>query len=213
MKLLMKMDMISKTLALVFAGTALVLGVGCEVPHTGGAQVIDVGPGTHIADVLPPDRSKFRSGDRISIVLSDFPGGPVRYPLKVSDDGRIVLHLNQAFVATGKTPTQLQTEIFERYVTRLYPRMTVQVQAEDLFFYVQGRVEADGRYPYSSGMTVVKAVATAGGFDPFAKRTAVLVTRQNGKKYRVNCEKAKTDSRYDLQIFPGDEIAVPRRLY
>ncbi len=204
----MKTAPISKLLALVFACSALMFVSGCD---TGGGGE-DVVPGTD-TDQLPPDRSWFRSGERISIILSDFPGGPVKYPLKVADDGNVVLHLNQVFNANGKTPTELQKEIHERFVPDYYPRMTVQVLAEELYFYVRGRVENDGRYPYSSGMTVLKAVTTAGGFDPFAKQIDVQVTRLNGKKFRVNCDKAKDDSRYDLQIFPGDVVFVPRRLY
>jgi protein involved in polysaccharide export with SLBB domain len=204
----MKTAAISKLLALVFVASALMFVTGCGTGDSGQP----VGPGID-NEQLPADRSRFRSGDRVSIVLSDFPGGPVKYPLKVSDDGDVVLHLNQTFSALGKTPTQLQGEILQRFVPNYYPRMTVQVLAEELFFYVRGRVEGDGRYPYSSGMTVLKAVATAGGFDPFAKKNEVQVTRLNGKKFRVNCDKARDDSRYDLQIFPGDVIFVPRRLY
>ena len=144
--------------------------------------------------------------------MSDFPSGPSKFSQNVSDDGQIVLHLNQTFSVLGKGPADLQSEIHSRYVPEYYPRMTVMVRAEEQYFYVRGRVENDGRYPYSPGMTVLKAIATARGFDPFAKTWAVLVTRLNGKTIRVDCDKAKNDARYDLPVYPGDIIFVERRI-
>lgn len=206
------MQQSGKLLLLILPLCGLLAGTGCDTTR-GARDVIIVGPDSPPEIFQPPSRSVFNTGDRMSIVLSDFPSGPVKYPLKIADDGNIVLHLNQVFRAAGKTPTLLQTEIHERYVPSYYPRMTVQVAAEEQFFFVQGHVNNPNRFPYSSGMTVMKAISTSSGFDPFAKKWAVIVTRQNGQKFQVNCERAKTDARYDLPIFPGDRINVPRRIY
>lgn len=161
----------------------------------------------------PVDYDRFRVGQSISVVLSDYPSGPAKYDQKVAENGEIVLHLNQKFSAVGKTPTQLQTEIRDRFVPQYYPRMTVLVTQEGQFIFVQGYVERDGRYPFSSDMTVMKAISTAGGFNPFARKTKVEVTRLNGQTFIVDCEKAKKDARYDLPIYPGDRVNVPRRHY
>lgn len=179
---------------------------GCESPNGGEIYRPD-----EVSHREAPGRSEFRAGDEITVVLSDYQGGPAKFSQKVADDGQIVLHLNQSFSALGKKPEDLQREIHSRYVPDYYPRITVLVRAEEQYFYVRGRVENDGRYPYSPGMTVLKAIATARGFDPFAKTSDVQVTRLNGKTIRVDCEKAKDDSRYDLPIYPGDIVFVPRR--
>lgn len=186
----------------------LVLLTACPGTRTNGP---DMGPKTPI----PPSEnySRFRLGQSISVLLSDYPSGPAKYDQKVAENGEFVLHLNQKFSAIGKTPTELQTEIRDRYVPQYYPRMTVLVTQEGQFIFVQGYVERDGRYPYSSGLTVMKAVATAGGFNPFARKTKVEVTRLNGETFVVDCEKAKRDARYDQPIYPGDRINVPRRHY
>lgn len=204
------MQQTGKLFFLILPFCGLLLGAGCV--GTGDDRgIIDVGPNSEDKIRKPPSANVFNARDKISVVLSDFPNGPVRYPLTVADDGNIVLHLNQVFQVEGKTPTALQTEIHGRYVPNYYPRMTVQVAPEEQFFFVQGYVNSPNRFPYSSGMTVMKSISTAGGFDPFAKKWSVIVTRQNGMKFRVNCEKAKTDARYDLSIYPGDRINVPRR--
>jgi protein involved in polysaccharide export with SLBB domain len=183
------------------------LGVGC-VTGGGGGEQFDPSKQDHIEAA---GRSDFRAGDEVTVVLSDYPGGPAKFSQKVSDDGQIVLHLNQSFSALRKKPEDLQREIHQRYVPDYYPRMTVLVRAEEQYIYVRGYVEQDGRFPYSPGMTVLKAIATARGFNPFAKTREVQVTRLNGKTIKVDCEKAKDDARYDLPVYPGDIIYVPRR--
>ena len=197
-----------KFLLTLFAGLLVSLGgVGCQTG--GGGEEFDPSKRDHIEAA---GRSDFRAGDEVKVILSDYPGGPSQFTQKVSDDGQIVLHLNQSFTALGKRPTDLQVEIHRRYVPDYYPRMTVMVRAEEQYIYVRGYVEQDGRFPYSPGMSVLKAIATARGFDPFADKRKVQVTRLNGKTIRVDCEKAKDDARYDLPVYPGDIVFVPRRI-
>ena len=130
----MSYTVITRVMSLVLACSALLLGLGCggtppgpPPPQTG--QQFDA-----------RDHRIFSPGDQITIVLSDFPSGPVKYPLKVTDAGTLVLHLNQTFDVSGKTPIQVQDEIHRRYVPDYYPRMTVQVNAEGLFFFVRGHL-------------------------------------------------------------------------
>lgn len=202
------MAKVKEILLAAFVCAALVLGVtGCQAP--GGGEVYRPDDATHRESA---GRSDFRAGDEITVILSDYPSGPTQFSQKVSDDGQIVLHLNQSFSALGKRPGDLQREIHQRYVPDYYPRMTVLVRAEEQYFYVRGYVENDGRFPHTPGMTVLKAIATARGFNPFAKTREVQVTRLNGKTLKVDCERAKDDPRYDVPIYPGDIIYVPRRV-
>ncbi len=197
-----------RKVACIMALMPLLVVTGCVTDDTRGTHIDD-----RTRDTPPPDYDRFRAGQSISVLLSDYPSGPAKYDQKVAENGEIVLHLNQKFTAVGKTPTQLQTEIRDRYVPQYYPRMTVLVTQEGQFIFVQGYVERDGRYPYSSDMTVMKAISTAGGFNPFARKTKVEVTRLNGQTVIVDCEKAKKNARFDLPIYPGDRINVPRRHY
>jgi protein involved in polysaccharide export with SLBB domain len=60
-------------------------------------------------------------------------------------------------------------------------------------------------------MTVTRAIATAGGFSPFANRKKVLLTRVDGKKFTINCRRAVLHPEDDLPVYPGDVIYIPRR--
>ncbi|MBI5774352.1 MAG: SLBB domain-containing protein [Verrucomicrobia bacterium] len=151
-----------------------------------------------------------RAGERLLVILTDIPMGPLNYDQNISEDGYITLHLDKRFLAAGKTRSQLQKEITDAYKPNFYVRITVTVKQEERFFYVSGQVRAPNRYMYSGEMTVLKAIATSGGFGQFPRRTQVQVTRaKDGRVEIVDCKKAEKSTKLDLPIYPGDKVYVP----
>jgi len=153
-------------------------------------------------------------GELLVITFSDLPTEQQipDFTERVNDEGTIKLILNQKFTAAGKTRSELEKEIRERYVPRYYVRMTVTIKPQERTFYVEGEVRNPGPKPYTPPMTVLKAIASAGYFTDYARQTKVTITRLNGKKVTVNCEKARRNSELDLPVYPGDTIHVPRRI-
>ncbi len=135
----------------------------------------------------------------------------------VRSDGRISLPLAGEVQAAGRTPPQLEQEITNRlraFITD--PQVTVIVQEiKSQKFNILGQVVKPGSYPFTTGMTVVDAVATAGGFKDFAKRKSIYVLRQNpgGGETRIpfNYDKfIKVKKRIqNIQLEPGDTVVVP----
>ena len=74
-------------------------------------------------------------------------------------------------------------------------------------FYIIGEVRNPGSYPYVTGMTVVNAVALAGGFTYRAKSKAIIVKRFNDFEGKI------VTTSMDTKIFPGDVIEVPERMF
>jgi protein involved in polysaccharide export with SLBB domain len=74
-------------------------------------------------------------------------------------------------------------------------------------------VKSPSRYPWTEGMTVVKAIQTAGYFTDYAKTSKVRVTRLNGKSIIMNYDKALENPERDVPVYPGDTINVPRRVW
>jgi polysaccharide export outer membrane protein len=72
-------------------------------------------------------------------------------------------------------------------------------------FYILGQVQKPGSYPYVSGMTVVTAVAIAGGFTFRAKKDSFFITRAKGEE--------KTEVKGSAPVLPGDVIEVRQRLF
>ena len=87
------------------------------------------------------------------------------------------------------------------------------VRLHDRFFYVDGQVKQPSRQEYRSDITVLGAIAAAGGFTDFANPKKVQVIRANNQKVTVNCEKAKENPVLDLPIYPNDRVNVPRRFW
>ena len=86
------------------------------------------------------------------------------------------------------------------------PKVAVEVQTFRPF-YVLGEVRTPGEFPYVIGMTVLSAVARAGGYDYRAREGEVLLVRQEDgaqKEYRA-VERTP--------ILPGDIIKVLERRF
>jgi len=85
-----------------------------------------------------------------------------------------------------------------------------QVAAEVVEFrpyYILGEVGAPGEYPYSSGISVIKAVATAAGFTYRANKSVVFIKRADSD------EEVKYKLTQQLMVFPGDVVRVGERFF
>ncbi len=74
-------------------------------------------------------------------------------------------------------------------------------------YYILGEVDTPGEYPYSSGMSVIKAVAAAGGFTYRANKSTVFIKRSDSGdeiKYKLSPQ---------LVVLPGDVVRVGERFF
>ena len=85
-----------------------------------------------------------------------------------------------------KTIAQLKKEIEEK-IARFVPDsvMTLEVKQSAMQIYVLGRVNQPGRTFLNTNVTVLQALAIAGGPNPFANRSRIRVLRQEGGKTAV----------------------------
>lgn len=135
----------------------------------------------------------------------------------VRSDGRISLPLIGEVIASGRTPRQLEAELSKRlkdYVAD--PEVTVVVQEiRSQKFNVLGMVAHPGSFVLTKPMTVVDAIATAGGFRDFAKQKDIYVLRRdaNGKEarlpfnYKDVIKGFHSEQNVELQI--NDTVVVP----
>lgn len=127
---------------------------------------------------------------------------------EIDGNGRISLPLIKSVTATGSTVSELEQTITAKLAPDYLknPRVSVEVLSYRPF-YILGEVRSPGQYPYVSGMTLLNAVAIAGGYTYRAATRKVSVTRQgsNGK--------SKLRASADTKIFPDDVIEVPERFF
>lgn len=137
--------------------------------------------------------------------------------IPVRPDGKISLPLIGEIQASGLTPMQLQeniTQDLKSYIDN--PEVTVIVDNPISHqFNIVGQVARPGAYPLTEAMTVLDAIAEAGGFKDFAKQTKIYVLRPSpgGIRVRIPFNYKKVIRGANLQenvpLKPGDTIVVP----
>lgn len=140
-----------------------------------------------------------------------------RAAVPVRPDGMISLPLVNDIQASGKTPMQLMNALVEKYATLgiKSPLVTVTVTAiKSQFIYILGNVGHAGTFPLVPGMTVVEAIASAGGLTLFAKQTKIEIRRnEKGQMTRLGFNYKEVmkgiHPEQDIVLKPNDTIFVP----
>lgn len=102
----------------------------------------------------------------------------------VRPDGRISVFPIGDVVAAGHTPRELEAALVDLLSANLkQPRVTVEVaKIAGNQVHVMGRVVNPGSYPAGPFLTVIQAIAAAGGFNDDAARNSVLVFHRVGAR-------------------------------
>jgi polysaccharide export outer membrane protein len=135
----------------------------------------------------------------------------------VRPDGMISLPLIGEIKATGYTPVQLQDVLAESMKKMISdPQVTVVVEKiGSLNFNIVGEVNHPGYFPLTRRMTVLDAIAMAGGFKDFAKskKVYVLRTAANGTQERLPFNYKAVikgqNPQQNIELLPRDTIVVP----
>jgi polysaccharide export outer membrane protein len=161
------------------------------------------------SDAAPTDT--LRRDDMVQITFSGIPNPPPDHEERIKEDGTLTLQLIGGVKAEGRTAGQLQKDIHDKYVPSYFQRLTVTVKTENRVFFVDGEVRQPNRYVYTGEMSVLRAIAAAGGFTDFAAKGRVTLVRTGKPPIKVDAEKAMRDPSADVAVYPGDRIVVPRK--
>lgn len=168
---------------------------GSCVPMPGVAPLPEAGP------------YRLDSGDRLRIVV--FGQEDMSGEYAVDGSGFISMPLINQVQARGRTVTDLEKEIVQRLESGnllVEPNISVQVLQFRPFF-ILGEVRQPGQFPYVEGMTVLTAVAIAGGFTYRAETDYYTITRTiEGKVIEARAER-------NTVVQPGDVILVSERYF
>lgn len=155
----------------------------------------------------PPSDYQLGAGDHVRITV--FGQKDLTGEYAVDGSGMLAFPLIGAVKAGGRTITELQAEISHKlspdYIRN--PSVAVEVLTHRPF-YIVGEVQKPGSYPYVSGMSVINAVALAGGFTYRAREGSFYLDRheENGKTVRL-------DATPETSVQPGDVITVRERFW
>jgi polysaccharide export outer membrane protein len=134
--------------------------------------------------------------------------------VRTDANGTISLPLVGTINAAGKTPPELAQEI-ERGLRASYvrnPQVSVNlVEAVSQVVTVDGQVGKPGQYPVVGKMTLLRAVATAGGTGEFARLDDVIIFRTvNQSRYAgvYNLKAIREGNYIDPEVFANDVVVV-----
>jgi polysaccharide export outer membrane protein len=170
---------------------------------------------TPSSTVVRPDSYVIGAEDVISVYVWKEPDMSKSVPVR--PDGMISLPLVGEVKAAGYTPVQLQDVLaaaMKKFVSD--PQVTVVVEKiSSLSFNIVGEVTHPGYFPLTRRMTVLDAIAMAGGFKDFAKskKVYVLRTAANGTQERLPFNYKDVihgkNEQQNIELQPRDTIVVP----
>lgn len=147
------------------------------------------------------------AGDKVRITVYGEPNLTGEYNITTS--GEISFPLIGNVKVAGQTIQQVQellrTRLSNGYL--LDPRVSAEVLTYRPY-YILGEVGRPGQYPYTAGMTVQQAVATAGGFTYRANTRTAFIKRT------LDTSEQKVDLREGpISVGPGDTIRIGERFF
>lgn len=156
----------------------------------------------------------YRIGKEDVLDVSVWRDADLSRTLPVRPDGFITLPMVGEVQAEGRTTVELEQDIagrLQKYIQS--PRVTVMVrEVNSARVYVTGEVQKPGAFPLRGQVTVLQALAMAGGLTEFADRNGMTVIRaKNGPRIPVRysdlVERRTQGADFPLQ--PGDTVVVP----
>lgn len=138
---------------------------------------------------------------------------------QVGSDGTVRLPLLGPVVVQGLSPEEATEKITAAYNSEFLQNAQVSVFVKEFNsrkVYVLGQVKNPGPYPFDEKMTIIAAIAKAGGTTRLADPNRTVVTRdKEGNQMRLNAMVGDIGrgEAPDLSLMPGDIVFVPESLF
>lgn len=140
--------------------------------------------------------------DRVQVTVFNEPN--LSGDFQVDGEGNVTLPLIGDVRVGGATIREAERAIADKLYPDylLNPRVSVQV-VNYRPFYILGEVKKPGSYQYAAGLTILQAVAMAGGFTYRARQSEITLLR-TGERSQVSP---------NTVMLPGDIIEIPERYF
>lgn len=152
------------------------------------------------------EEQPYRLGPNDKVKITVFRHEDLSGEFTLDGNGFLSLPLIGEVRAAGLTARELEDELERRYGDGYLvdPKISIEILNYRPFT-ILGEVKEPGQYPYEPGMTVIDAVAKAGGFTFRARQDRIYLRR--GPQAPEVVVPANTP------VQPGDIITVPERFF
>jgi len=156
---------------------------------------------------------RLRALDPLVITLLGIPQEK-QMDVVIDEHGNITLpYVEDPVQAAGLTTSALEREIQRIYTEgEIYRNITVNIQTHAKIYYMEGEVRRPQEYALSRRITLLQAIAAAGGSTEYANIKKVTITR-NGQIMTFNAEKIEKHPELDVPVEAGDRIKVHRSFF
>ena len=133
--------------------------------------------------------------------------------VQVSEAGTINFPLIGELGAAGKTAREIEQEMTKRLGSKYLQNPQISVFVKEYFsqrITIEGAIKKPGVYPIAGGLSLLQAMAQAGGFEDTASHTVVLFRQVDGKRLgaKYDVSSIRDGSEEDPQLQAGDVIIV-----
>jgi polysaccharide export outer membrane protein len=176
------------------------IGIGIQFTAPASAQV-------HTrASATTADTYVLGPNDRVRLKVYGEPDIAGEY--EIDSSGQVSIPLAGHIKAAGLTTRELERSISSALSKGIVhdPRVNVEI-ALYRPYYILGEVKKGGEYPYRLGLTVMDAIASAGGFTYRANENKIYLRRAGSNAEEIYALDAP------VQVFPGDNIRIPERYF
>jgi polysaccharide export outer membrane protein len=166
-------------------------------------------PGSGLPPLPETPGGPYRLGAEDQIRIITYGQDQLTGEFRVNDRGNVALPLLGPVPAAGLTTNQLEKSIEQRLREKkvlLDPSVSVDILAYRPIF-ILGEVAKPGQYPYQPGMTVLTAVAIAGGFTYRAQTGYASILRT------VDHHTVEGRVPRGAAVRPGDVITIFERYF
>ena len=156
-----------------------------------------------------------RPNDVIELRLSGMPPDDAQQfsgtVYTVGGDGNVNVPYAGSLQAAGRTPSELERAVERSLIDKKifrWPTATININSAGSvrFVVIGGNVRAPSRMPWSADLTLMSAIAAAGGTGDFASDKINLI--RGGKITLYSFKKLKKDPSQDPRLMPSDQVDV-----
>lgn len=131
----------------------------------------------------------------------------------VREDGNFSMPLLEDIFVEGKTTKEAAAEV-QTKLDKFVPGASVSIsiaQSAPIRYFLSGQFNKPGEYRSDRKITLLQAIATGGGFAPFAAESAITLIRRvptGEKRYSLNYSSVIDGRQPNPELKNGDIIAV-----
>lgn len=166
------------------------------------------------SSVTDPASKAYKIGPRDVLEVTVFKVPDLSKVVQVSEAGTISYPLVGEVRAGGRTAREIEQDLTSTLGAKYLQNPQVSVFVKEYNSQrvtVEGSVKKPGVIPIQGGLSLIQAVALAGGFDEGAEETIILFRKSDGRQLvgKFDVSQIRSSRIEDPQLEPGDVLVAP----